>query len=799
MHPGRLACSALVFFFAMTVSARGAQSCDPIQTFADGKAPLREIFVAASGSISDGDGSRAQPFQTVARALQGVRAGDAVRLLPGEYHGGISVTGISGAPDAPIWIGGVPGEPRPVIRGGSGGLLMSRVRYLVVENIEVAEATGNGINCDDGADYASTNATRSLVFRNLFIHDIGTGKNNDGLKLSGVNDFHVLDCEFARISVNGSAIDHVGCHNGLIARSSFTDCGNGVQCKGGSENIEIRWCSFARAGGRAINIGGSTGFAFFRPPLATNAPNFEAKNIRVLASTFVGSDAAVAFVGAVDSLVANNTIIEPARWVIRILQETASRDGFEFLPCGHNEFANNLVWHRRAAISTHVNVGGNTDAPSFKFANNLWYAHDQPAHSQPSLPVPEVDGVAGQTPQFADVAGRDYRLAAGSPAAAKGKPIPGLKADHAERCYATPPSIGAFEMAPVRKTAIAIQGDQFFINGQPTYQGRTWRGKKIEGLLMNSRMVQGIFDDLNPETTNRWAYPDTKIWDADRNTREFIAAMPVWRKHGLLCAVVTLQGGSPEGYSAQQPWHNSAIAADGSLRPDYMARLQKIIDRADDLGMAIMLGIFYFGQDQRLQDEAAVKRAVVETVNWVADRGYKNVLIEIANECDNRSYDHGIIKAPRMQELIQLAQRQSRQRNHPLAVSASFNGGSIPTANVVSVADYILFHGNGVKEPARMVEMIRSIRAMKEFSAKPLVNNEDDRPWLDAHQGFGPEGNNFVACVDNYASWGYFDFRQKDESFNEGYQSVPVNWGLSSARKRAYFKLLAEITGSTPD
>jgi hypothetical protein len=37
---------------------------------------------------------------------------------------------------------------------------------------------------------------------------------------------------------------------------------------------------------------------------------------------------------------------------------------------------------------------------------------------------------------------------------------------------------------------------------------------------------QGIFDDLNPETRARWAYPDTKKWDPDRNTREFVAAMP---------------------------------------------------------------------------------------------------------------------------------------------------------------------------------------------------------------------------------------------------------------------------------
>src|SRR5262249_44511373 len=124
-----------------------------------------------------------------------------------------------------------------------------------------------------------------------------------------------------------------------------------------------------------------------------------------------------------------------------------------------------------------------------------------------------------------------------------------------------------------RRTRISIDGTQFVINGQPTYKSRVCPGNRIEGLLMNARVVQGIFDDLNPDTQNRWAYPDTRQWDPERNTREFIAAMAEWRRHGLLGFTINLQGGSPEGYSQGQPWHNSAFESDGSLRPDYFNRL----------------------------------------------------------------------------------------------------------------------------------------------------------------------------------------------------------------------------------
>jgi hypothetical protein len=75
---------------------------------------------------------------------------------------------------------------------------------------------------------------------------------------------------------------------------------------------------------------------------------------------------------------------------------------------------------------------------------------------------------------------------------------------------------------PARQTSVSIQGNAIHINGRPTYEDRTWHNHKIEGLLMNSRMVQGIFDDLNPDTAGRWAYPDTCKWDADRNTREIL-------------------------------------------------------------------------------------------------------------------------------------------------------------------------------------------------------------------------------------------------------------------------------------
>jgi hypothetical protein len=341
------------------------------------------------------------------------------------------------------------------------------------------------------------------------------------------------------------------------------------------------------------------------------------------------------------------------------------------------------------------------------------------------------------------------------------------------------------------RTQVSIVGEDFHLNGRPTYPGRVWQGHRIEGLLLNARMVQAVFDDRNAETVARWAYPDTGAWDPDRNTREFIAAMPEWRAHGLLAFTVNFQGGSPEGYSRTQPWVTGAFEADGALRPDYAARMRRVLDAADELGMVVIVGYFYFGQDQALRDEAAVVRATDEATRWLLEGGWGNVLVEVNNETDVGAYDHAILQPARVHELIARVRATERDGRRLLA-GTSYKGGSIPADNVVRVSDFLLLHGNGVADPARITAMVRQTRALPGFRPMPVVFNEDD------HENFDQPASNFAAAVAEHASWGWFDYRRRGEAFEEGYQSVPVSWGLTSARKRAFFAKVAEITGAEP-
>src|SRR5262245_43563971 len=180
-------------------------------------------------------------------------------------------------------------------------------------------------------------------------------------------------------------------------------------------------------------------------------------------------------------------------------------------------------------------------------------------------------------------------------------------------------------------TAVSIANGGFVLNGTPTYPGRSWKGHRIEGRLFNSRMANAIADDENPATRGAWSYADGP-WDAERSTREFIANLPAYRAHGLLAVCLNLSGGSPQGYSWNQPGSIVGFTPRGRSKPAWASRLDQVIKACDRLGMAVVLGLFYGKQSGTFTDEAAVKAAVTNTVDWLPEKQAGNVLLEIGNE-----------------------------------------------------------------------------------------------------------------------------------------------------------------------
>jgi hypothetical protein len=371
----------------------------------------RETPLAPSVTVSNAAEFRA----AVTAAQPGIR----ILLAPGIYPGGFYFSSLRGTSNSPIVIAALDPQRPPVIQGGANGIQLSDPGWVELHGLIFSGATGNGLNIDDGGSFDTP--AHHLLLRGLRVTDVGPQGNRDGIKLSGVVDFRVEQCTLERWGTGGSAIDMVGCHRGMIESNLFRHTpaaaatgANGVQTKGGTQDVTIRRNRFEDAGARSVNLGGSTGLEFFRPPLQSGEEHAEAKDILVEGNTFVGSTAPVAFVGVERAVVQYNTIYRPERWVLRILQETTVAG---FVPCRNGQFTDNIVaFHSSQWSSGGVNIGPNTAPATFRFARNWWYCLDDPSRSGPTLPVPEVGGVYGQSPQFRDAVHGDLRLQPESPA-----------------------------------------------------------------------------------------------------------------------------------------------------------------------------------------------------------------------------------------------------------------------------------------------------------------------------------------------------------------------------------------------
>ncbi len=358
-------------------------------------------------------------------------------------------------------------------------------------------------------------------------------------------------------------------------------------------------------------------------------------------------------------------------------------------------------------------------------------------------------------------------------------------------------------------TRVSISGTEFLLDGRPTYAGRAFEGHRVQGLLCNVRTVQATFDDANPDMRHHWAYPDTGEWDAERNVSEFCAALPSWRNHGVLAFTINFQGGGPlyvpEIY---QNYDNNGFTPEGGLKPDYADRISRVLARADELGMVVIVGLFYWVFVRRMRDEQAIWRAADEAMTFLEGTERRNLLIELANEIDVvvKRAENQMFHPTRVHEMIARIRAA-----HPDFLYSTSGGGvqadtgrGMPSPQLVETADFVLLHGNGTRPP-QLEAAIQAVQAMPEYqrNPKPIVINEDS-----------PAVANMEAAWKNGASWGYYDQGwdgQEDDPYvwyeplprkNEGpfealcgFQTPPVNWAINTGFKRAFFSRVAEITG----
>ncbi|MBD3184195.1 cellulase family glycosylhydrolase [Candidatus Poribacteria bacterium] len=322
----------------------------------------------------------------------------------------------------------------------------------------------------------------------------------------------------------------------------------------------------------------------------------------------------------------------------------------------------------------------------------------------------------------------------------------------------------------IPKTQTSINGDKFLINGEYTYENLN---PKAVGKLMNVRMVNSVFDDENPETR-----PEN--FDPDKNTQSFIDSMDQYKSRGILAFTINLQGGFP-GYENAV---NTAFGSDSSLKTEYMKRVSKVIKAADKRGILIILGLFYQRQDQILPDKDAVRNAAANAALWVKNKGYTNVMIEIANEYNHGGFCDYIKSEDGEVELINIV----RENAPGLLVSTSGIGDCKFHEKLCEAADFILIHGNGCN-PDIYRERVDVLRKY----GKPVVFNED---WCFSNdpRGIPDAVEKARAAFNAGASWGIMN-QKRNQQYPFVFGIGDPDGDMNAKEDYAAYETIAELLG----
>ncbi|MEM7129767.1 MAG: hypothetical protein AAF702_25770 [Chloroflexota bacterium] len=318
------------------------------------------------------------------------------------------------------------------------------------------------------------------------------------------------------------------------------------------------------------------------------------------------------------------------------------------------------------------------------------------------------------------------------------------------------------------KTALNITDTRFTINDRLTYSDIPKSKPQVHGLLMNARFIQGIFDDkADPSRFCRFGVE----WDAEANTERLIAALPEWKRHGLLAFTVGLQGGMPVLTIENKTIDNNPYSEDGTqIEPAYLQRLERLLQAADELGMIVIVSLLYQGQSNRMADGRSIRNAVATASRFLKEAAYTNVIIEVANEYNVGYFkNHPLVYHPQgIASLIDLA----RQESGGLPVGSS-GGGLVCSPEVCQASDVILLHGNHGTEQT-YYNMIRKAQALE--LNRPILCNEDS-----------PRFTQLKVALQTQTSWGYYNTHTKQEP--------PADWSITRGEDQFFAWRMANAIG----
>lgn len=154
----------------------------------------------------------------------------------------------------------------------------------------------------------------------------------------------------------------------------------------------------------------------------------------------------------------------------------------------------------------------------------------------------------------------------------------------------------------------------------------------------------------------------------------------------------------------------------------------------------MILQLFYFGQDPVFDSEAAVLNATDCATDWICEQGYKNVIVEIANEVMQGHFHHDILKPGRVAELVHRVRDGARERHNRELIVSTSEAALLSSKQwtedeidrVFEACDIVIIHGGDNVETGRVgdaSELVRKVERIRESewyqkTPRPIITNE---------------------------------------------------------------------------
>lgn len=143
---------------------------------------------------------------------------------------------------------------------------------------------------------------------------------------------------------------------------------------------------------------------------------------------------------------------------------------------------------------------------------------------------------------------------------------------------------------------LSVRGAEILFNGEPI---------KLKGLRCSASLI------------------------SDQTTQELVDQLDTFRSYGVNTISVYVMGSRFSDVRGYRP--------DATLDPVYAARLGRIVAAADARKMIVLVGCLYWSTSKAKEDlahwkQAHARRAIANTVKWLAERNHRNVFIDPDNE-----------------------------------------------------------------------------------------------------------------------------------------------------------------------